>query len=243
MNSKQGFRKAKGDFLRAAAGTAVLIVTTMCASLWAGPAMAASDSGTPSASPTQPAIAQASVSLVNMALAVGGVLVAVMAVALTVDYGRRRIARQRAGGRRGGTHAKAPGSRAGGAIRSVTDPFSLDRPADADGYGTTGDSGLGPPDLPRPAGPPESEDEYPSWPGPPGPYALHPDHPSWPGRTDPRWPERQGPPWLDAAPPLPENGDRGSPGDRLALPSSGLQEDQGSGQHDAPGTHEHLHRP
>jgi hypothetical protein len=124
------------------------------AALWA---IALSDSGAPSASSSQPATAGASVSLVSLALTVGGVLVAVMVVVLTVGYGRRRIARRRAGRRRGGMHAKAPGPRADGAINTVTDPFPLNR------------------------------DEYPTWPGPPGPYALHPDHPSWPGRPDPRW--------------------------------------------------------
>jgi hypothetical protein len=143
MNSRKGFRRAKGDFLRAAAGAAALVVTTMCAALWAGPAMAAGDSGAPSASSTQPATAGASVSLASLALTVGGVLVAVMVVVLTVDYGRRRIARRRTGGRRGGTHAKASGPRADGAIKSVTDPFPLDRPADVGGYGSSGDPGLG----------------------------------------------------------------------------------------------------
>jgi hypothetical protein len=177
MNSKQGYRKGKGDFLRPTAGAAALIVTTMGATLWAGSAMAVSDSGTPSAS--QPATA--SVSLVSLALCVGGVLVAMMAMVLTVDYGRR-IARRRAGGRRGGTHAKASRPRAGGAVKPVTDSFPPGRPADTGGHWSTGDPGLDPPDLPQAdAGPPESEDEYPSWPGPPGPYALHSDHPSWPG--------------------------------------------------------------
>jgi hypothetical protein len=74
MTSKKGFRKAEGDLLRAAAGAAALIVTATCATLWAGSAMAASDSG---ARPLAAPMAQPS------------------------DYGRRRIARRRAGGRSG----------------------------------------------------------------------------------------------------------------------------------------------
>ena len=54
MNSKKGFREAKGDFLRAAAGAAVLIATTISMALWAGPAIAASESRAPSASSSQP---------------------------------------------------------------------------------------------------------------------------------------------------------------------------------------------
>ena len=209
MNSTNGFRRTKGDFLRAAAGAAVLIAAAMStAALWA---IALSDSGAPSASSSQPATAGTSVSLASLALTVGGVLVAMMAVVLTVGYGRRRIARRRAGRRRGGMHAKAPGPRPDGATNTVTDPVPLNRLADTGGYWSTGDPGPGPPDLPAPAaGPSEPEDEYPSWPGPPGPYALHPDHPSWPGRPDPRW--------ADAAPPFPENSDRNSPGDRSGAP-------------------------
>jgi len=233
MNSKKSFRKAKGDSLRAAAGAAVLIVAAICtAALWA---IAASGSGAPSGSASQPVTAGASVSLADLALAIGGVLAALIVVALTVDYGRRRIAPRRAGGRRGGAHAKASRPRADSAISSVADAIPQNRPADTGGYWSTGDPGLDPPDLFRPAaGPPESDDEYPSWPGPPGPYALHPDHPSWPGRPDPRWaateailreddypnwPERQGPPWPDAAPPVSENGDRSPPGDRSDAPT------------------------
>ena len=236
MNSTNGFRRTKGDFLRAAAGAAVLMAAAIStAALWA---IALSDSGAPSASSPQPATAGTSVSLASLALTVGGVLVAVMAVVLTVGYGRRRIARRRiarrrAGRRRGGMHAKAPGPRPDGATNTVTDPVPLNRLADTGGYWSTGNPGLGPPDLPAPAaGPSKPEDEYPSWPGPPGPYALHPDHPSWPGRRDPRWaateailrddypswPERQSPPWPDAAPPIMENSDRNSPGDRSDAP-------------------------
>jgi len=221
MNSQKVFRKAKGDFLLAAAGAAVLIVTAIStAALWA---IAVSGSGAPSASSSQQAATKASVSLADLALAVGGVLVALMVVALAVNYARRRFAR-----RRGGTHAKASGPRSDSAIRSVTDPLRLNRLADTAGYRSAGDPGLGSPDLPRPAaGASESEDEHASWPGPPGPYALHPDHPSWPGRPDPRWvatesilrndgysnwPECQGPPWPSAASPVSENGDRGPPG-------------------------------
>jgi hypothetical protein len=241
MNSEKGFRKAKGGFLRVAAGTAVLIVATIStAAVWA---MGASGSGAPSASFSRSAQAGASVSLAGLALTFVGVLVALLVVVLTVYYGRRRIARRRAGGRRAGTHAKSSGPRAGNAIRSVTGPVPLNRPAGAGGYWSTDDAGFGSPDLPLPvAGAPEPDDEYPSWPGPPGPYALHPDHPSWPGSADPRWaaaevtlreddypswPERQGPPWPDAAPPVSENGDRGSLDDLvghqdLRRPSEGV---------------------
>jgi hypothetical protein len=237
MNSTNGFRRTKGDFLRAAAGAAVLIAAAIStAALWA---IALSDSGAPSASSPQPTTAGTSVSLASLALTVGGVLVAVMAVVLTVGYGRRRIARRRiarrrAGRRRGGMHAQTPGPRPDGATNTVTDPVPLNRLSDTGGYWSTGNPGLGPPDLPAPAArPPKPEDEYPSWPGPPGPYALHPDHPSWPGRRDPRWaateailreddypswPERQSPPWPDAAPPILENSDRNSPGDRSDAP-------------------------
>jgi hypothetical protein len=104
MTSKKGFRKAEGDFLRAAAGAAVLIVTATCATLWAGSAMAASDSG---ARQLAAPMAQPSDSLGGMVLAVGGVLVALVGVVVASDYGRRRIARRRAGGRRGGIHARA----------------------------------------------------------------------------------------------------------------------------------------
>jgi membrane protein implicated in regulation of membrane protease activity len=119
MNSNKGFRKAKGDFPRAAAGAAVLIVTAI--STAALLATDATGSGAPSASSSQKATAGASVSLAGLALTVGGVLVALIVVMLTVVYGRRRIARRRAGGRRGGTHAKESGSRANGAIKSVTE--------------------------------------------------------------------------------------------------------------------------
>jgi len=54
MNSEKGIRKAKGDFLRAAAGAAALIAIMMSATLWAGPAIAARDSRAPSASSSQP---------------------------------------------------------------------------------------------------------------------------------------------------------------------------------------------
>ena len=237
MNSTNGFRRTKGDFLRAAAGAAVLIAAAIStAALWA---IALSDSGAPSASSPQPTTAGTSVSLASLALTVGGVLVAVMAVVLTVGYGRRRIARgriarRRAGRRRGGMHAQTPGPRPDGATNTVTAPVPLNRLSDTGGYWSTGNPGLGPPDLPAPAArPSKPEDEYPSWPGPPGPYALHPDHPSWPGRRDPRWaateailreddypswPERQSPPWPDAAPPILENSDRNSPGDRSDAP-------------------------
>ena len=157
MNSQKGFRKTKGDFMRAAAGAAVLIVTAISAA--AVLAIPASGSGARSASSSQPAMAGASVSLADLALTFAGVLVALTVAVLSVQYGRRRIARRRVGGRRGGAHAKASAPRGDGAINSVTAPFPPNRPVD----------------------------EYPSWPGPPGPYALHPDHPSWPGRPDPRW--------------------------------------------------------
>jgi len=181
MNSQKVFRKAKGDFLRAAAGAAVLIVTAIStAALWA---IAATGSGAPPASSPQPAAAKASVSLADLALAVGGVLVALMVVVLTVNHARRRT-----GSRRGGTHVRASRPGADGAIRSVTGSLRLNRPADTGGYRSAGDPGLGSADLPRPAaGASESEDEHASWPGRPGPHALHPDHPSWPGRPDPRW--------------------------------------------------------
>jgi hypothetical protein len=45
MNSKDGFHKAEGGFLRAATDAAALIVTTTYATSWVGSAMAASDSG------------------------------------------------------------------------------------------------------------------------------------------------------------------------------------------------------
>lgn len=126
MNSTKGFRKAKGDFLRRAAVAAVLIAVTMStAALWA---IAASGSGTPSASSSHPARAGASVSLAGLALTVAGMLVALMVVVLTVDYGRRRIARRRGSGRRGGAHAEASAPRTDGATRSVTGPSALNRP-------------------------------------------------------------------------------------------------------------------
>jgi hypothetical protein len=167
MNSTNGFRRTKGDFLRAAASAAVLIAAAIgTAALWA---IALSDSGAPSASSSQPVTAGTSVSLASLAVTVGGVLVAVMVVVLTVGYVRRRIAGRRAGGRRGGMHAKAPGPRPDGATNTVTDPALLKRLADTGGSWSTGNPGLGPLDLPAPAaGPPEPEDEYPSWPGPPG---------------------------------------------------------------------------
>jgi hypothetical protein len=149
MNSEKGFRKATGNFPPAAAGAAVLVVTTMCTTLWAGPAMAASNSRGPSASPSPPAAAQPSLSLASMALAVGAVLVALMLVVLTVDYGRRRIARRRAGGRRGGAHARASGPRADGVLESVTED----------------------PSWPGPPGPYALHPDHPSWPGGPDPAA------------------------------------------------------------------------
>jgi hypothetical protein len=123
MNSKKGFRKAKGNLLRTAAGVAVLIVTAIStAALLAIPARG---SGSPSASSSQLATAGASVSLADLALTFAGVLVALTVVVLTVDYGRRRIARRRAGGRRGGTHAKASAPRRDSAMRSAAVPSPL----------------------------------------------------------------------------------------------------------------------
>jgi hypothetical protein len=155
----------------------------MCATLWAGPALAAGSSGERPAvqisaapSDTPSAATMASGSPADEALIVGGVLVALVGVVLAFDYGRRQIARRRTG-------------------RLWAD----DRQA-GDGYRATGDRWIGPPDLPGPAaGPPGSEDEYPRWLGRPDPrwtateaILQADDYPSWP--------ERQGPPWLDAAP-------------------------------------------
>jgi hypothetical protein len=146
MNSKNCFRRTKGDYLRAAAGAAVLIAAAIStAALWA---IALSDSGEPSASSPQQATAAASVSLASLVLTVGGALVAVMVVVVAVGYGRRRIARRRAGVRRGGMHAKAPGPRAGGAINTATDPY---------------------PSWPGPPGPYALHPDHPSWPGRPDP--------------------------------------------------------------------------
>jgi hypothetical protein len=182
MNANKGFRAAKGGFPRGVAGAAVLIVTMMCATLWAGPAMAAGSSGERPAvqisapSDTPSAATMASGSPADEALIVGGILVALVGAVLAFDYGRRQIARRR------------------------TDRvWADDRQAD-DGYRAAGEPWISPPDLPGPAaGPPGSGDEYPSWLG--RPYSRWAatdtilradDHPSWP--------ERQGPPWLDAAP-------------------------------------------
>lgn len=219
----KSFRKAKGGFPRVAAVAAVLIVTAIStAALLAIPA---SDSGAPSASSSQLATAGASVSLADLARAFAGAVVTLIVVVLTVAYGRRRIARRRAGGRRRGMHAKASAPRRTAAIKSGTDPFPLNGPADSGGYLSTGDP----------------------WPGPPGPYALHPDHPSWPGRPDPRWaatealPARVRRAFAPRADRTPGTDLDSRPGPmplrevELTLPGRGLQEDQGAGQPDAPG--------
>jgi hypothetical protein len=149
---------------------AVLFVTTMVATLWTGSAMAVSDSGAPSASSSQPATE--SVSLIGLAFSVGGVLVAMMAVVLTIDYGRRRIARRRASGRQGGTHAKTSRPRADGPVNTVAD-------------------------WPGPAGPHALHPDHLSWPGRPDPswagteaILREEDYPSWPERPESTLPVR-----------------------------------------------------
>jgi hypothetical protein len=237
MNSEKGFGRAKGGFLRAAAGVAAFAVTILVVvAVWAGWAMAASKSSAPVASPAQSAAAGGSLSLASLVLTVGGVLVAVMITALTVDYGRRRIARRRTGGRRGGTHAKTSGPRADGAIKAAMPPGS------EDGY----------PSWPGPPGPYALHPDHPSWPGGPDPrwaatqsILREDDYPSWP--------EPQDPPWLDAASPSRDPHGRPAARPEWTLPVR-MRRDfvlrasrtagtslapKGPGQPDGPGAHEH----
>lgn len=86
MNSKKSFRKAKGGFLRAVAGVAVLIVTAIiAATLLATPA---SDSGAPSASSSQQAAAGAPVSLAGLTRTFARVLAALTVVVHWRAWGR-----------------------------------------------------------------------------------------------------------------------------------------------------------
>ena len=228
MNADQGFRRAPGNLLRAAAGAgaAALIVTAVSAARRARTAMAdrerpadATAPGTPSGplttataqlTPDVPPPPAAPKAATACDLAVGQVAISAALLFLGVTALSAVAGRRRADGKRGAAHARTSGRQDENGNEALPpeipagsgDPLIMDAPRSG-----RQDPGWHDADESWYVGlRAQHADDHPSWPGRPGPHALHPDHPSWGGgRSDPRWDSTEAALRQDGYPSWPES--------------------------------------